>query len=71
MDVQRGGQGRGLIASASDDGTVRVWSQESKEEIEVVELGYPITAVRPAFFFRRPMLMWSGRTRALYDRMQD
>ncbi|GAA6042659.1 hypothetical protein JCM8097_008273 [Rhodosporidiobolus ruineniae] len=46
VDVQRGGAGRGLIASASDDGTVRVWSQEAKEEIEVVELGFPITAVK-------------------------
>ncbi|GAA5836778.1 hypothetical protein JCM11251_005785 [Rhodosporidiobolus azoricus] len=46
VDVQRGGAGRGLIASASDDGTVRVWSQDAKEEIEVVELGYPITAVK-------------------------
>ncbi|BGP22406.1 hypothetical protein JCM10295v2_001285 [Rhodotorula toruloides] len=46
VDVQRGGLGRGLIASASDDGTVRVWSEEAKEEIEVVELGYPITAVK-------------------------
>lgn len=45
VDVQRGGLGRGLIASASDDGTVRVWSEDAKEEIEVVELGYPITAV--------------------------
>jgi WD40 repeat protein len=51
VDVQRGGQGRGLIASASDDGTVRVWSQDAKEEIEVVELGYPITAVRFLPFF--------------------
>lgn len=45
VDVQRGGMGRGLIASASDDGTVRVWSESAKEEIEVIELGYPITAV--------------------------
>lgn len=45
VDVQRGGMGKGLIASASDDGTVRVWSEDAKEEIEVVELGYPITAV--------------------------
>lgn len=45
VDVQRGGAGRGLIASASDDGTVRVWSEDAKEELEVVELGYPITAV--------------------------
>ncbi|TKA51548.1 hypothetical protein B0A53_05229 [Rhodotorula sp. CCFEE 5036] len=44
VDVQRGGAGRGLIASASDDGTVRVWSEDAKEELEVVELGYPITA---------------------------
>jgi Prp8 binding protein len=49
VDVQRGGLGRGLIASASDDGTVRVWSEDAKEEIEVVELGYPITAVSSRF----------------------
>ncbi|GAA5895103.1 WD40 repeat domain-containing protein [Sporobolomyces salmoneus] len=46
VDVQRGGMGRGLIASASDDGTVRVWSEAAKDEIEVIELGYPITAVK-------------------------
>lgn len=46
VDVQHGGAGKGLIVTGSDDGTVRVWSDESKEEVEVVELGYPITAVR-------------------------
>jgi Prp8 binding protein len=38
-------KGRGLIVSGSDDGTVRVWQEDSKAEVEVVELGYPITAV--------------------------
>ncbi|GAA5916239.1 hypothetical protein JCM8208_003917 [Rhodotorula glutinis] len=46
VDVQRGGAAQGLIASASDDGTVRVWSEDAKEEIEVVELGFPITTVK-------------------------
>lgn len=47
VDVQRGGEGRGLFVSGSDDGTLRVWSEDVKEAVEVVELGYPITAVRP------------------------
>lgn len=47
VDVQHGGAGKGLIVTGSDDGTVRVWSDEAKEEVEVVELGYPITSVRP------------------------
>lgn len=46
MDAQCGGAGRNLICSGSDDGTVRVWQQDSREEVEVVELGYPITAVK-------------------------
>ena len=46
VDVQHGGAGRGLIVSGSDDGTVRVWQEDSKDEVEVVELGYPITAVK-------------------------
>jgi Prp8 binding protein len=45
VDVQHGGLGKGLIVSGSDDGFVRVWSEESKEAVEAVELGYPITAV--------------------------
>lgn len=45
MDVQKGGAGSGLIVSGSDDGTVRVWNDQSKEEVEVAELGYPITSV--------------------------
>lgn len=49
VDVQHGGAGKGLIVSGSDDGTVRVWSDQSKEEVEVVELGYPITSVRIIF----------------------
>ncbi|KAK4705077.1 Prp8 binding protein, partial [Phenoliferia sp. Uapishka_3] len=46
VDVQRGGEGRGLFVSGSDDGTVRVWSEDTKEAIKIVELGYPITAVK-------------------------
>ncbi|SCV72770.1 BQ2448_4307 [Microbotryum intermedium] len=49
VDVQRGGAGRGLFASGSDDGYVMVWSEDSKEAIEVVELGYPVTAVSTFF----------------------
>lgn len=45
VDVLIGGSASGLIVSGSDDGTVRVWSENSKEEVEIVELGYPITAV--------------------------
>lgn len=45
VDVQKGGAGSGLIVSGSDDGTVRVWNDQSKEEVEVAELGYPITSV--------------------------
>lgn len=41
-------KGRGLFVSGSDDGTVRVWQEDAREEVEVVELGYPITAVRCA-----------------------
>lgn len=46
VDVQRGGGGQNFICSGSDDGTVRVWREDSREEVEIVELGYPITAVR-------------------------
>ncbi|SCZ91927.1 BZ3500_MvSof-1268-A1-R1_Chr5-3g08225 [Microbotryum saponariae] len=46
VDVQRGGAGRDLFASGSDDGYVMVWSEDSKDAIEVVELGYPVTAVK-------------------------
>ncbi|KAK4056337.1 hypothetical protein OIO90_002781 [Microbotryomycetes sp. JL221] len=46
IDVQRGGAGRGLFASASDDGTVRIWSDESKEALDTIDLGYPITTVK-------------------------
>ncbi|ORY90723.1 putative subunit of the heterotrimeric G protein [Leucosporidium creatinivorum] len=46
VDIQRGGAGQGLFASASDDGSVRVWSEESKEAVDTIELGYPITAVK-------------------------
>lgn len=45
VDIQRGGAGQGLFASASDDGSVRVWSEQSKEAVDTIELGYPITAV--------------------------
>lgn len=47
VDVQCGGAGRDLIVSGSDDGTVRVWQAESPDEVEIIELNYPITAVRP------------------------
>ncbi|KDE05877.1 hypothetical protein MVLG_03820 [Microbotryum lychnidis-dioicae p1A1 Lamole] len=46
VDVQRGGAGRDLFASGSDDGCVMVWSEDSKDAIEVVELGYPVTAAK-------------------------
>lgn len=45
VDVTKGGN-RELIASASDDGFVKVWDLESKEAIDEVELGYPVIAVK-------------------------
>lgn len=45
VDVTRGGN-RELIASASDDGFVKVWDLDSKEAIDEIELGYPVTAVK-------------------------
>lgn len=45
VDVQKGSGGKGLFVTGSDDGTVRVWSEDSKGEMEVIELGYPITSV--------------------------
>lgn len=77
VDVQRGGMGKGLIASASDDGTVRVWSEDAKEEIEVVELGYPITAVSARLdlgtesfadlvWSTSPQVKWSEDGQSLY-----
>ncbi|KAM0749916.1 putative subunit of the heterotrimeric G protein [Meredithblackwellia eburnea MCA 4105] len=55
VDVQRGGAGKGLFASASDDGTVRIWSEDEKESIETIELGYPLTTVK-----------WSADSQSLY-----
>lgn len=37
--------GEDLIATASDDGTVRIWREDSKDEVDKIELGYPILAV--------------------------
>lgn len=45
VDVTRGGR-RELIASASDDGLIKVWDVDTKEAIDEVELGYPVTAVK-------------------------
>ncbi|KAG0149043.1 hypothetical protein CROQUDRAFT_89618 [Cronartium quercuum f. sp. fusiforme G11] len=38
--------GRDLVASGSDDGTVRIWCEEEKEPVDEVELGYPVTALQ-------------------------
>ncbi|POW22532.1 hypothetical protein PSHT_01188 [Puccinia striiformis] len=40
-----GASGHDLLASASDDGTVRIWREDDKEPLESFELGYPLTAV--------------------------
>jgi len=40
------GTGRELLLSAGDDGTARIWSVETKDPIEEIELGYPITAAK-------------------------
>ncbi|KAK9897458.1 WD40 repeat-like protein [Cystobasidium minutum MCA 4210] len=45
VDVTRGGN-RELIASASDDGTIKIWDLDTKEAIDQVELEYPVTAVK-------------------------
>lgn len=45
VDVTRGGR-RELVASASDDGLVKVWDVEAKNPIDEIELGYPVTAIR-------------------------
>lgn len=45
VDVTRGGN-RELIASASDDGLIKIWDLETKEAIDEVELGYPVTSVK-------------------------
>lgn len=45
VDVTRGGH-RELIASASDDGLIKIWDVETKAPIDQVELGYPVTAVK-------------------------
>lgn len=36
---------RDLIGSASDDGTVRIWTEEERESVDMIELGYPVTAL--------------------------
>ncbi|CAH7676391.1 WD40-repeat-containing domain protein [Phakopsora pachyrhizi] len=40
-----GVSGHELVASASDDGTIRIWREEDKDCIDLFELGYPLTAV--------------------------
>jgi len=40
------GTGRELLLSAGDDGTARIWNVESKDPIEEIELGYPITSAK-------------------------
>jgi len=45
VDVTRGGN-RELIASASDDGLIKIWDPETKEPIDQIELGYPVTAAK-------------------------
>lgn len=45
VDVTRGGN-RELIASASDDGLIKIWDLDTKEAIDEVELGYPVTSVK-------------------------
>jgi Prp8 binding protein len=45
VDVTRGGRSE-LIASASDDGLIKIWDVEAKNAIDEVELGYPVTAVQ-------------------------
>lgn len=45
VDVTKGGN-RDLIASASDDGSIKIWDLDSKASIDEVELGYPVTAVK-------------------------
>jgi len=50
VDVQLGGAGRGLIASASDDGNVLVWDEDEKAPVETIELGYPLTSVSSLTF---------------------
>ncbi|EGG07925.1 uncharacterized protein MELLADRAFT_71582 [Melampsora larici-populina 98AG31] len=37
---------RDLIASGSDDGTVKIWCEDEKDAVDEVELNYPITAVQ-------------------------
>ncbi|KNZ62477.1 hypothetical protein VP01_1266g12 [Puccinia sorghi] len=39
------GHGHDLVASASDDGTVRIWREDDKEPLDSFQLGYPLTAV--------------------------
>lgn len=46
VDVTRGGGKRELIASASDDGLIKIWDIDTKSAIDEVELSYPVTAVR-------------------------
>lgn len=34
-----------LLVSASDDGRVMIWDPEAKEPLDILEVGYPVTAV--------------------------
>jgi Prp8 binding protein len=45
VDVTRGGR-QELVASAADDGLVKIWDIEAKDPIDEIELGYPVTAIK-------------------------
>lgn len=40
------GTGRELLLGAGDDGVARIWTVDSKEAIEEIDLGYPVTAAK-------------------------